>query len=112
MSKFICATYFPQQNVYQIPKEWELKDIHIKYGTLYYKSKAQDLECLETTDDFKEPQEITNVYKNNFLYEQAEEFFDCEPEEEEPEEEEREAEEREAMQKEDKKPDKVKRWFK
>ena len=80
MSKFICATYEPDKHYYKIPKEWDLKDIRIVWGTVYYKNVEQDLKCWEMEDDEKYPQAITRVYKNNILYVELERYFDCESE--------------------------------
>ena len=76
--KLITAEYITEVN-YAVPRDWEVKDIDIKYGELYYKGEHQVVPMREDEDDMKYP----NIIEDNDD-DEVSQFFDC-VEEEEPE---------------------------
>ena len=58
MSKVIIATYNPREVAYKIPVGWDLADINIRWGKLYYKGKEQNVRCMERESDSKFPDEV------------------------------------------------------
>lgn len=59
-----------------IPLEWDMKDVHVNGGGLYYKCERQDLVPykFELAEEVKK---IEIVPRDDFEYEFLEEFFDC-----------------------------------
>ena len=72
--KVISATY-TNQYLYAVPIDWDVKDIKIKYGDLYYKQKEQDVPKEEYEPDYKYPNQIEDEDVD------IEDYFDCEEEE-------------------------------
>jgi hypothetical protein len=72
--KVITATFFTPEYHYAVPIEWELKDIDVKWGRLYYKGEQKEVPMQESEVDLKYPTEIN---ENEYDLEQ---FFDCEEE--------------------------------
>ena len=72
--KVITATYCPREVVYAVPIDWDVEDIHIKYGEFYYKGELKDVLEFEIEPEYKYPEDIKD---NDYELEQ---FFDCEDE--------------------------------
>lgn len=58
MTKIICATYTPTKIYFEIPDEWDLKDIEVLNGTLLYKESEVEVKFIKDEDDGKTPQTI------------------------------------------------------
>ena len=55
----VIEAVYQTERLYQIPEEWDIKDVHIKYGALYYKGVLQeDIKNVDLESDFKFPLEI------------------------------------------------------
>ena len=78
--KIIIATY-TNEYLYAVPIDWEVNDIKIKDGTLYYKQKEQDVPKEEYEPNYTYPNQIEDYEDGNLEY-----YFDCEEVEEEEEE--------------------------
>lgn len=79
MHKFVRATFEPNVHTYMIPLEWDMKDVHVNGGGLYYNGERQDH---LVPYKFELAEEVTKreiVEKDDFQYEDLEEFFDCVP---------------------------------
>jgi len=74
--KVIVATYCVPETIYAVPIDWNVDEITIKYGTVYYKGEEVELESVEMTGDSKYPSTIedTDDYE-------LEDYFDCEEDE-------------------------------
>jgi hypothetical protein len=72
--KVISATY-TNQYLYAVPIDWDVKDIIIKDGTLYYKQKEQDVPKEEYEPNYTYPNQIEDEDVD------IEDYFDCEEEE-------------------------------
>ena len=75
--KLITAEYITDVN-YAVPREWDIKDIDIKYGELYYKGEHQVVPMHEDVNDMKYP----NIIEDNDD-DEVSQYFDCEEEEKE-----------------------------
>ena len=75
--KIIKATYSPRETIYAVPNSWSIKDIHIRYGTIYYKEVNVDehIEYFVCDDDGKFPKKIEDDDEFDL-----DEYFDCEEE--------------------------------
>ena len=67
------VTYSPPSIYFKIPKEWNLDDIYVTWGELYYKNERVDVPRQELECDFKRPSEMTIREDLD-----ADVFFDCE----------------------------------
>ena len=56
--KCITALYEPREQYFKIPEEWDVKDIIVKWGKLFYKGECQDVPEEESEGDRKYPQQI------------------------------------------------------
>ena len=74
--KMIIATY-TNDSLYAVPIDWEVKDIIIKDGALYYKRKKQDVPKEECEPTYTYPNQIED-YEEGYLGD----YFSCEEEEE------------------------------
>ena len=72
--KLLTAEY-KQIEYYKIPKEWELKDISIKWGVLYYKGKEVAVPQGKFEHDMKRPDELEIDDSADLDL-----YFDCEDE--------------------------------
>jgi hypothetical protein len=52
----LCATYRPPKFYYKIPEDWDVKDIEINRGQLYYKGELKDVPCHEMEDGEDTPE--------------------------------------------------------
>ncbi len=60
MSSMLRVTYHAPEYYFEIPKDWKLEDIEVRWGQLYYKGELQeDLEEHEMEPDCKRPVEMT-----------------------------------------------------
>jgi len=76
----IISAYYRKEALYAVPIEWDIEEISIKYGTIYYKGEEQDVPEEEYVGDYKYPDKIEESELD------LEDYFDCEEEEEEEEE--------------------------
>ena len=67
--KILSVSYCPPRAVFVIPTEWEMKDIKVKYTTLYYKGEKQD--CV--SKEYPETNEDPATYEEEDLAD----YFDC-----------------------------------
>ena len=74
--KLLTAKYIQYEH-YKIPLEWDVKDINIKWGTLYYKGEEVKVPYLEGELDMKRPSEIEDDEVADL-----ELYFDCEDDDE------------------------------
>ena len=81
--KVIVARYSGPENLYAVPKDWDLEKVLIRYGVFYYDGEEVNPPKVEMDSDAKYPIEV-DVSDDYDL----DEYFDCEEEEEEEEEEE------------------------
>jgi len=58
MTKIITATYQPTKIYFEVPDDWDLKDIEVLNGTLLYKESEVDVKFSKDEDDGKKPQTI------------------------------------------------------
>jgi hypothetical protein len=70
----VVVAYYAPKTMYAVPIDWDVKDITIRYGTVYYKGTEVELESVEI-EDSKYPRTIqeTDDYE-------LETYFDCEDE--------------------------------
>jgi len=73
--KVIIATY-SQEVLYAVPIDWDIKDIIIKYGELFYKEEKKDVPEKQLEVDYKYPNQFEDWEVD------IEDYFDCEEEEE------------------------------
>jgi len=73
--KIISATY-TSEYLYAVPIDWEIEDIIIKYGNLYYKQEEQNVKKEEYEPDWKYPNQIEDTDLD------LEDYFECEEAEE------------------------------
>ena len=78
-NKIISATY-TSEYLYAVPIDWEIEDIIIKYGNLYYKQEEQNVKKEEYEPDWKYPNQIEDTDLD------LEDYFECEEASEEEEE--------------------------
>jgi len=74
--KVISATY-TYEYLYAVPIDWDVKDITMRYGELFYKQEKKDVPKEEYEPDMKYPNQIEDADVD------IEDYFDCEEEEEE-----------------------------
>lgn len=59
VEKRVIEVTYRSETLYEIPKDWNLDDIMIRYGDLYYKGVLQcDVESIELGNDMKYPDSI------------------------------------------------------
>jgi hypothetical protein len=75
--KVVIAKYYPPKTIYAVPVDWDVEDITIRYGFVYYKGEEVQLESVELEGDTKYPKTIEE--SDDFDLEQ---YFDCEEEDE------------------------------
>jgi hypothetical protein len=74
--KVVVATYYDAPDtIYAVPIDWNVDDIVIRYGTVYYKGEKVELESVEMKGDFKHPSTIEETDEYDL-----EEYFECEDE--------------------------------
>jgi hypothetical protein len=52
------VTWHAPETYFKIPTDWELKDIEVRWGKLYYKTVLYELEEAESEGDCKRPVEM------------------------------------------------------
>ena len=85
----LCATYRPPKFYYKIPEDWDVKDIVINRGQVYYKGKKQKVPCHEMEEEENEPEAplvIEDEGEYDFLFDDGE-FLDQNKDEDEDEDE-------------------------
>ena len=57
------AFYHPPTQVFAIPKDWDMNDVSIKHGVLYYRGEEQDCpnQLMDEEADISYPQTIEDV---------------------------------------------------
>jgi hypothetical protein len=75
--KVIIATYYAPETMYAVPIDWDVKDITIRYGTVYYKGEEVELESVEIEGDSKYPRTIEKTDEYDL-----EDYFECDEAEE------------------------------
>ena len=76
----VCVASYTSEVYYKIPADWQLDDISIKWGQLFYQGELKKVPKCEFETDHKRPDEII-ISNDEFL-----DYFDCEEPEEEPDE--------------------------
>ena len=56
--KVVVATYYAHETIYAVPIDWNVKDITIRYGRVYYKGEQVELKSVEMEGDTKYPSTI------------------------------------------------------
>jgi hypothetical protein len=72
----LCATYRPPKFYYKIPEDWDVKDIEINRGQLYYKGEKKKVPCHEMEDGEDTPEaplKIEDEGDYDFLFSDEEE---------------------------------------
>jgi hypothetical protein len=69
--KIISATY-TSECLYAVPIDWDVEDIIIKYGNLFYKQEQKDVSKEEYEPDWKYPNQIEDTDLD------LEDYFECE----------------------------------
>ncbi len=67
----LCVTFQAPKTYFKIPADWDLKEIEVQWGILYYKGVKQDIEGVESELDCKRPVEM-----DIFADDEAEEYYD------------------------------------
>ena len=75
--KLVTAEYSIEQ-LYCVPKDWNLKDISIKWGRFYYQGELKTIPRIDLDPDMKFPYTITEDLDSD-----ATSWFDCEGSDEE-----------------------------
>ena len=70
--KLVTAEYSIEQ-LYCVPKDWNLKDISIKWGRFYYQGELKTIPRIDLDPDMKFPYTITEDLDSD-----ATSWFDCE----------------------------------
>ena len=71
----LCATYRPPKFYYKIPEDWEMKDIRVYRGNIYYKGEKKDVPCHEMEEEENEPDaplKIEDEGDYDFLFDEDE----------------------------------------
>ena len=57
----VLEAVYTQSTFYQVPKDWDVKDVFIKWGIVFYKGeKVDDLKECQGNDDYKMPTNIVD----------------------------------------------------
>jgi hypothetical protein len=59
--KVITATYFMPQDHFAVPIDWDIEDIDVMWGKLYYKGECKDVPKQEVVKDLNHPEKITEI---------------------------------------------------
>lgn len=70
--KVLVASYITEE-YYKIPIDWDLEDVGIKWGKLYYKNEEVIVPMQEGEHDMKRPDDMEIRDMDEY-----EDFFDCE----------------------------------
>jgi len=73
--KLVTAEYSTEQ-LYCVPKDWNLADITIKWGRFYYKGELKTIPMIDLDPDMKFPYNLTEDLDSD-----PTDWFDCEEEE-------------------------------
>ena len=59
VEKRVIEVTYQTETLYEIPKDWKLEDVYVKYGNLYYKGVLQcDVKSVDLESDMKYPMSI------------------------------------------------------
>tara|TARA_R110001606_G_scaffold391319_1_gene559292 strand:- start:60 stop:290 length:231 start_codon:yes stop_codon:yes gene_type:complete len=68
--KVIEAVY-ETETLYEIPDEWDIADVNIKYGQLYYKGVLQEgIKSVDLESDMKYPMSIEDTDGLEYMFDE------------------------------------------
>ena len=66
--KIIMATYHPTQHFFAVPIDWNMSDVYVKYGTVYYKNEEVNVKNQLIEGDYKRPYEVDVVDYDDYSH--------------------------------------------
>ena len=59
--RMLLITYHPTEHYFAIPIEWDMSDVDVKYGMVYYKNEEMLVKNQLIEGDYKRPYEVAVV---------------------------------------------------
>ena len=56
--RVVVALYEPAEHFFKIPAHWDMDDVYVKWGTIYYKNEEINVPSQLNEPDYKRPIDI------------------------------------------------------